>query len=76
MTVERQGLVIYYNNDATIKYLRKDIRIHYLSKKNGYAVVYYNKSHEDDIMKSLKTNQGIAKIKKSNLQYDLYSFSE
>lgn len=33
MTVERQGLVIYYNNDATIKYLRKDIRIHYLSKK-------------------------------------------
>ena len=56
MTVERQGLVIYYNNDATIKYLRKDIRIHYLSKKNGYAVVYYNKSHEDDIMKSLKTN--------------------
>lgn len=64
MTVERQGLVIYYNNDATIKYLRKDIRIHYLSKKNGYAVVYYNKSHEDDIMKSLKTNQGIAKIEK------------
>ena len=76
MTVERQGLVIYYNNDATIKYLRKDIRIHYLSKKKGYAVVYYNKSHEDDIMKSLKTNQGIAKIEKSNLQYDLYSFSE
>lgn len=76
MTVERQGLVIYYNNDATIKYLRKDIRIHYLSKKNGYTVVYYNKSHEDDIMKSLKTNQGIAKIEKSNLQYDLYSFSE
>lgn len=23
MTVERQGLVIYYNNDATIKYLRR-----------------------------------------------------
>lgn len=76
MTVERQGLVIYYNSDATIKYLRKDIRIHYISKKNSYAVIYYNKSNEDDIMKSLKTNQGITKIEKSDLQYNLYSFSE
>lgn len=76
MTVERQGLVIYYNNDATIKYLRKDVSIHYVSKKNSYAVIYYNKAHEDDIIKSLKANQGITKIEKSDLQYNLYSFSE
>lgn len=76
MTIERQGLVIYYNNDAVMKYLRKDIRVHYKSKKNSYAVIYFDKKHEDEIIKYLSSNQGITKIEKSELEYNLYSFTE
>lgn len=76
MTFSRQGLVIYYNNDAAIKYLRRDIRIHYVSKKENYAVIYFNKAQEEEIINELKSNQGITKIEKSKLEYDLYSFTK
>lgn len=75
MAVARQGLVIYYNNDAVIKNLRKDVRIHYYSKKNCYAVIYFNKSKEEEIIKALKANQSITHIESSDIKYNLYSFS-
>lgn len=74
--VEREGIVIYFNNNSAYKTLKDLVHIYYYSKRFNYALVYYNKKNKDKILKSLQNNNGISHIEESDFDYSLYSFKE
>lgn len=71
--VERTSVVIYYSDDSVLKSLSKDINVYYQSKEN-YAILYFDRKREKEIMSKLKSNQLITSIEKSNIPYKKYNF--
>lgn len=73
--VERKSVVIYYNNEDFVRSLtKKDINVYYISKKNSYAVLYFDRNKEVEIVEYLKNNKAITSIEDSLIPYGEYSF--
>ena len=71
--VERTSVVIYYSDSEVINTLSKDIHVYYQSKEN-YAILYFDKKKEKEIMGKLKSNSLITSIEKSKIPYKKYNF--
>lgn len=72
--VERKSLVVYFTTDEYLKSLaKKDINIYYVSKNQKYAILYFDKEKESEVL-SLLDHKTILRIETSNVPYEQYSF--
>lgn len=73
--IERRSVVVYYNNENYVRSLaKKDVNIYFICKASQYAILYYDKSREEEIMSILNSTNVITKILKSDIPYEKYSF--
>lgn len=72
--VERTSVVIYFNNINVLGHLPKEINVFYKSEKASYAILYFDKKKEKDILEKLKSLKEITQIEKSEVPYDKYKF--
>lgn len=72
--VERKSVVVYFNNEDFIRQLsKKDINVYYISKTSSYAILYFDKNKEAEVMHILN-NKAITSIETSEIPFDSYSF--
>lgn len=71
--VERTSIVIYYNSEDVINELDKNINVYYKSK-DKYAILYFDRKKEKEIITKLKQNPKITSIDKSEIPYSKYNF--
>lgn len=73
--IERKGLAIYFKNENGINTLDKNVmNVYYYSEKNLYAVVYFDKNREGQIISSLEKNPEIESFTDILSGVENYSF--
>ncbi len=72
--VERMSVVVYFTNDDYIKQLaKKDINIYYISANQKYAILYFDKVKEKEVL-NLLNHKTIISIETSEVPYSQYTF--
>ncbi len=75
--IPRQGLIVWLSDTRQAKQLERYGNLHYVSKKQHYAVLYVQFEKTDELMKQIQKLSGIKRVEKSfrNEIWELYTNS-
>lgn len=73
--IERKGLAVYFNDPNGAKALDKNIiDLYYYSERNNYAVIYFDKNRENQVVEQLKQNRNVESFTDILSGVENYSF--
>lgn len=73
---KRTGLCVFVKRLKYIRHIKSYGMIHYVSKKNQYALIYVEKEKEDEIISALEQQHFVLKVEPSKKDEIRLDYSE
>jgi len=73
--IERKGLFVYFEKKEALDRLDKNIvRVFYVSEKEQYALIYFDKNRFNQVVEMIKRNKLITSYQDALTDVEKYSF--
>ena len=65
VVMNRQGLIVWLSDAKQARQLERFGLLHYVSRKQSYAVLYVNQDRVDEVVRQLHKVQGVKRVESS-----------